>query len=58
MYWPDYKYEQLFDLKVDPGELNDLFQSTNPEHKQQLDYMRERFNELKHLVKSDEVVTL
>eukprot|EP00984_Skeletonema_dohrnii_P018598 scaffold8718_cov110-Skeletonema_dohrnii-CCMP3373.AAC.2 len=58
MYWPDYKYEQLFDLKVDPGEIDDLFHSTNPEHKQQLDYMRERFNELKHLVKSDEVVTL
>jgi len=58
MYWPDYKYEQLFDLKKDPGEIDDLFQSTNPEHKKQLDYMRERFNELKHLVKSDEVVTL
>lgn len=57
MYWPDFKYEQLFDLNKDPGEMNDLFKSMNPDHQQQLDYMRTRFNHLKQLVKSDEVVT-
>ena len=58
MYWPDFNYEQLFDLKEDPGEMNDLFQSINPEHKLKLDEMRKRFTELKKLVKSDEIVTL
>ncbi|KAL7500646.1 hypothetical protein ACHAWT_009878 [Skeletonema menzelii] len=58
MYWPNFKYEQLFDLNKDPGEMNDLFNSVNPEHKLQLDEMRKRFTELKHLVKSDELVTL
>jgi arylsulfatase len=58
MYWPDFKYEQLFDLNEDPGEMNDLFKSTNPEHQQQLENMRTRFKQLKQLVKSDELVTL
>lgn len=58
MYWPNFKYEQLFDLNKDPGEMNDLFNSMDPEHKLQLDEMRKRFTELKQLVKSDELVTL
>ena len=29
-YWPKFKYEQLFDTKNDPGELNVLFNCTNP----------------------------
>ena len=57
MYWPNYRYEQLFDLNKDPGELNDLFASTDPEHRMKLDEMRKRFNELKQLVKSDELIT-
>ena len=58
MYWPNFNYEQLFDLNEDPGEMNDLFQSVNQEHKSKLDEMRKRFTELKQLVKSDEIVTL
>ena len=58
MYWPNFKYEQLFDLNEDPGEMNDLFQSTNPEHKAKLNEMRKRFTELKKIVKGDELVTL
>ena len=58
MYWPNFNYEQLFDLNKDPGEMNDLFKSINPEHKLKLDEMRTRFTELKQLVKSDEIVTL
>jgi hypothetical protein len=58
MYWPDFDYEQLFDLKEDPGEINDLRNSTNPKHQQQLDNMRTRFNQLKQLVNSDEIVTI
>ena len=42
-YWPNHKYEQLFDMKNDPGELNDLFNSTNPVHQQKLREMRKRF---------------
>lgn len=58
MYWPNFQYEQLFDLTEDPGEINDLFQSEIPEHKAKLEEMRKRFNELKQIVKSDELVTL
>ena len=52
-YWPNFKYEQLFDLKNDPGELYDLFNSTNPVHQQVLKDMRKRFVELKMLAHSD-----
>ncbi len=58
MYWPNFRYEQLFDLNEDPGEMNDLFQSMNPEHKAKLEEMRKRFTELKKIVKSDELITL
>lgn len=52
-YWPNFKYEQLFDLRNDPGELYDLFNSTNPVHQQVLKDMRKRFVELKMLAHSD-----
>jgi arylsulfatase A-like enzyme len=38
---------QLFDMKNNPSELNDLFNSTNPAHQQKLKEMRKRFVELK-----------
>jgi arylsulfatase len=52
-YWPNFKYEQLFDIKNDPGELNDLLYSTNPVHQQKLIEMRKRFVELKMMAHSD-----
>ena len=55
---PNFKYEQLFDLRNDPGELNDLFNSTNPEHKAKLEEMRKRFLELKMLAHSDMSIVL
>jgi hypothetical protein len=58
MYWPDFNYEQLFDLNDDPGEMNDLLNSTNPKHQEKLTEMKLRFHQLKQLVKSDESVTL
>jgi arylsulfatase A-like enzyme len=47
--WPNYAVEQLFDLKDDPYELNDLVQSKD--HKEVLHEMRTRFQELKRLAK-------
>ena len=59
MYWPDYGgYEQLFDLVNDPGEMNDIINSTDTIHIEKLHEMRIRFKELKSLVKSDNIVTL
>eukprot|EP00956_Cyclotella_meneghiniana_P044052 scaffold300009_cov109-Cyclotella_meneghiniana.AAC.1 len=58
MYWPDYGYEQLFDLRNDPGEMNDLWNSTDANVRSVLREMKSRFEELKELVKSDELVTL
>ena len=52
-YWPNFKYEQLFDIRNDPGEMNDLFNSTLPEHKEKLAAMRKRFLELKMMANSD-----
>jgi arylsulfatase A-like enzyme len=57
-YWPNHKYEQLFDMKNDPGELNDLFNSTNPVHQQKLREMRKRFVELKMMAHSDLSIVL
>jgi len=57
-YWPDFKYEQLFDLKSDPGEMHDLFHSTNPAHRRKLKDMRQRFGELKKLAHSDAPIIL
>lgn len=57
-YWPNFKYEQLFDMKNDPGEMNDLFNSTNPIHQQKLREMRKRFVELKMMAHSDMSIIL
>ena len=57
-YWPNFKYEQLFDMKNDPGELNDLFNSTNPVHQQKLKEMRKRFIELKMMAYSNMSIIL
>jgi arylsulfatase A-like enzyme len=45
MFWPGHNYEQLFDLKADPREENDL--ARQPAHAAQLAAMRTRFAELK-----------
>lgn len=57
-YWPNFKYEQLFDMKNDPGEMNDLFNSTNPIHQQKLKEMRKRFIVLKMMAHSDMSIIL
>ena len=58
MYWPNYKFEQLFDLVNDPGEMNDIINSTDPKIIEVKENMKKRFQELKMLVKSDDIVTL
>ncbi|KAL3798289.1 hypothetical protein HJC23_000203 [Cyclotella cryptica] len=58
MYWPDFDYEQLFDLVKDPGELEDIFNSTDAEVVAVRKEMKRRFEELKTLVRSDDLVTL
>lgn len=47
--WPNYDVEQLFDLRNDTFELNDLIESES--YKDLLGEMRTRFNELKKLAK-------
>ncbi|MBL8798453.1 MAG: sulfatase [Planctomycetia bacterium] len=49
LYWPDAKYEQLFDLRTDPHEENDL--ARDPKHTAQLAEMQKRFGELKAAAK-------
>ena len=44
-YWPDFKQEQLFDLRADPLEENDLI--ADPAQTERLAEMRRRFAELK-----------
>ena len=44
-YWPDFKTEQLFDLRTDPLEENDLI--ADPAQAGRLAEMRRRFAELK-----------
>ena len=48
-YWPEAKLEQLFDLKADPGEQNDL--AMDPKHAEKLAEMRKRFEEVKEAAK-------
>jgi arylsulfatase A-like enzyme len=45
MYWPAHQVEQLFDLKADPREENDL--AGDPAYRDRLAEMRTRFQELK-----------
>lgn len=45
MLWPDFDREQLFDLKADPFEENDII--ADPTHQAALKEMRTRFAELK-----------
>jgi len=49
MFWPDHNIEQLFDLKSDPREENDL--AKDPAHAAKLAEMRARFAELKAAAK-------
>jgi arylsulfatase len=44
-YWPDFRTEQLFDLRADPQEETDLV--AHPAQQQRLAEMRQRFAELK-----------
>ncbi len=48
-YWPEFDREQLFDLKADPMEENDLV--ADPAQADRLAEMRSRFAELKEAVK-------
>ena len=57
-YWPNFEYEQLFDLRNDPQEMNDLYNSTDPFHQEKLKEMRRRFLELKLLAHSDMSIIL
>ena len=43
MLWPDFQYEELFDLKADPSETNNIV----AQKKEVADEMRKRFAELK-----------
>jgi arylsulfatase len=49
MLWPDFDYEQLFDLRADPLEEKDL--ARDPAHAAKLAEMRARFAELKTAAK-------
>jgi arylsulfatase A-like enzyme len=49
MYWPEDDVEQLFDLKNDPREENDL--ASDPAHAEKIAEMRKRFSELKDAAK-------
>jgi arylsulfatase A-like enzyme len=49
MVWPEFDYEQLFDLRADPSEETDL--ARNPSFASRLDEMRKRFRELKEAAK-------
>ncbi len=44
--WPDFDHEELFDLRTDPGETDNL--ALRPQHARTLAALRARFLELKH----------
>jgi arylsulfatase len=48
-YWPEADLEQLFHIKTDPREENDL--ASDPDYAEKLKEMRKRFNELKAAAK-------
>ena len=48
-YWPDFKREQLFDLRSDPHEEHDLV--SEPIQNERLAEMRQRFADLKAAAK-------
>jgi arylsulfatase A-like enzyme len=49
IYWPDFNYEELFDLKADPQEQKTLM--ADPTRANQLAELKKRFAELKEQVK-------
>jgi len=57
-YWPQYNFEQLYDIRTDPKEMNDLVNSTELGIQKKLDEMRTRFQELKDLAHSDLAIIL
>ncbi len=69
-YWPQYEYEQLFHIPTDPHEeydllhLDDATKDAVSSHKNETEIqsivieMRNRFQELKGIIHSDQIVTL
>jgi arylsulfatase len=49
VHWPDFDYEELFDLQTDPQEEHDL--AKDPKHTEDLRKLRERFDQLKSQAK-------
>ncbi len=49
IYWPDFKYEELFDLRRDPHETRNL--AADPAQSKTLETLRRRFAELKAQVR-------
>ncbi len=49
LFWPDFNYEELFDLRRDPGETRNLVK--DPAWRGRLDEMRRRFAQLKSQAK-------
>ncbi len=49
IYWPDFKHEELFDMKTDPQEQKNLI--ADPRREKQLSEMKQRFDKLKEQAK-------